>query len=278
MRRPLARLIGIGLGVLPAAVLLAGCTKYPSCKKDGDCRAEAGEVCVDRTCQNCATDADCVAHTPPGEAPYVCSELRCASAGAVGAAPSGRGEEGDPCVAEADCVGGLTCREGACSLCTADAECASGLCNPDSGRCSPAGPCQTDAECAMDEICDGGLCVFSGNLGEEGGGPCGLAAVFFAFDDETLTPKAQQELVDAAACITQQGTKVFLEAHADDRGTEEYNILLTERRGIVVRTFLSEQGVPGELMQVVAKGSLEAAGTDESSRARDRRVAFIWPQ
>lgn len=288
MRRRVAATWGWGLGLLGLGLLGSACPQYPRCKKDADCRSEAGEVCVDKMCQNCAVDADCVAHTPPGEAPYICNALRCAAApeGAALPPPAGTGEEGDPCTQEADCVGGLTCREGQCALCTDDGECESGVCNLDSGRCRPVAPCTTDDECAMDEICDGGFCVFSGNLGDEGGGPCGLAAVYFSFDSDELTPKAQQALRDAAACMVEQvaepmaqsGREVFLEAHADDRGTEEYNILLTERRGIIVRTFLVQQGVPVERMRVIAKGSLEAVGTDEPSRAKDRRVAFLWPE
>jgi len=275
--RSLAALVGLGALVLAAGLGPVSCAKYPSCKKNADCKAEAGEVCVDKTCQNCATDADCVARTPPGEAPYICNALRCTPPGAVGTAGAGQGEEGSPCTGAEQCVGGLTCRQGVCSLCTDDLECPSGSCNLDSGRCAPAGPCQSDDQCAMDEICDGGRCVFSGDLGDEGGGPCGLAAIYFAFDSDELTPQAQQDLTGVAECITGQGTEVYLEAHADDRGTEEYNILLTERRGIMVRKFLVDQGVPTERMKVIAKGSLEATGADEASRSKDRRVAFIWP-
>jgi peptidoglycan-associated lipoprotein len=130
----------------------------------------------------------------------------------------------------------------------------------------------------MDEICDGGMCVFSGNLGEEGGGPCNLAAVYFAFDSDVLTPKTQEELTAVAPCLTEQNRQVYLEAHADNRGTEEYNILLTERRGNQVRSFLSEKGVSAEQMQVIAKGSLESTGSDETSRSKERRVSFIWPE
>jgi peptidoglycan-associated lipoprotein len=279
MKGHLAGSLGLGLGLMVAALASLGCAKYPSCKKDKDCRAEAGEHCVGGVCQNCKADADCVARTPAGQPPWTCNAYRCGPAGATdGAVVGSGGQEGDPCTQRIDCMEGLTCREGACAGCTADAECSPSTCNLDTGRCATSGACQTDEQCAMDEICDGGTCVFSGNLGDPDGGPCGLAAVYFGFDSDELTPKTQEELTATAACITQQGVTVYLEAHADDRGTEEYNILLTERRGTMVRSFLGEQGVPAELLQVIAKGSLEAKATDEPSRAKERRVAFIWPQ
>jgi peptidoglycan-associated lipoprotein len=129
----------------------------------------------------------------------------------------------------------------------------------------------------MDEICDGGMCVFSGDLGEEGGGPCGLDAVYFAFDSDKLTPKGQEALQSAAECMKSEARLVYLEAHADNVGTEEYNILLTERRGTTVKGYLENLGVVADNMQVIAKGSMEASGMDEPSRAKDRRVQFIWP-
>lgn len=273
----LATALGLGLGVAVAALAAAGCAKYPSCKKDKDCRAEAGERCVGGVCQSCKVDADCVARTPAGQPTWTCNAYRCGPPGADGATTATGGGEGDPCAQPTDCMQGLVCREGACAGCTADAECSPSTCDVASGRCRTQGACQTDEQCQMDEICDGGLCVFSGGL-PEGGGPCGLPAVYFGFDSDAITPKAQEELVAAAGCMAQQGRTVILEAHADELGTEEYNILLTERRGSMVRSFLVEQGVPAELMQVIAKGSLEAKGTDEASRAQERRVSFLWPE
>ena len=90
--------------------------------------------------------------------------------------------------------------------------------------------------------------------------------------------EALEELGGVAGCIASQGRELILEAHADDRGTVEYNILLTERRGRKVQQLLVDGGVPVELLKVLAKGSLEATGRDESGRSRDRRVAFIWPE
>lgn len=256
------------------ALSMVGCKKYPNCKKDKDC--QAGESCVGNICQNCKTDAECVDKTPAGQAPWTCNAFRCGPPGAD-AAGAGGGEEGDPCTQRTDCLGGLACKQGVCALCAEDLDCAPATCNLDSGRCSPQNSCTADEDCAMDEICDGGMCIFSGNLGNDDGGPCGLAAIYFAFDSDDLTPKTTQELDGVAQCITEQNTPIYLEAHADDRGTEEYNILLTERRGNMVKRYLGDKGVSADLLQVIAKGDLEAAGKDESSRSKDRRVQFIWP-
>ncbi len=274
------RSLGLALGALLLAVPTTGCKNknYPQCKKDKHCKQDLGEKCVDGSCQNCKADTDCVGKGPEGGPAWVCKDFRCmdpAEAAAAGGG-SGSGELGAPCTQKVDCVGGLVCTAGACAGCTDDIECSPGTCTIESGRCSAEGQCQTDDQCPMDEICDGGMCIFAGG-GGEGGGPCNLEAVYFAFDSDKLTPKSQEELSAAAECISQQGVEVVLEAHADAVGTEEYNIMLTERRGGSVRSFLTEKGVPAELLRVLAKGSLESTGSNESERAKERRVQLIWP-
>lgn len=263
---------------IPLLAFVACKKEYPQCRKDKDCNAELGETCVDKTCQNCKTDEECVDKTPEGEATYTCVEFRCQGAdGGDGIDGAGGGEEGDPCTQRTDCYGGLSCKGGACSLCSEDLDCSPVACNLDTGRCAPEGQCEVDDQCAMDEICDGGMCIFSGDVGNNDGGPCGLAAIYFAFDSDAITPKADEELTNLATCMVEQGKQVYLEAHADNRGTEEYNILLTERRGRSVLQFLVDKGVEQGNLQVIAKGSLEASGQDEAGRSQDRRVQFTWP-
>jgi peptidoglycan-associated lipoprotein len=268
------------LGAVGALIVVVGCKPdYPTCKKDKHCHVEAGEKCVEGLCQNCTTAEDCVGKGPGGEN-WVCHEFRCMDPAQVPGAGTGAGTQGSPCAASTDCGGGLVCKAGICDACVADAECGTGTCDLDVGRCSDGaaggGSCSTDDDCAMDEICDAGACVFSGGYGD-GTVLCDLQAVYFDFDSPELGPETQQALENAAACLAQQNRLVYLEAHADARGTEEYNILLTDRRGQSVRAFLEQRGVAGDKMQVISKGSLEATGTDDAGWAKDRRVELVWP-
>lgn len=260
-----------------APLWLGGCKPdYPECKKDKHCKTEDGEKCVDGMCQNCTTDEDCQGKGPDG-ANWVCHEFRCSDPAVVGEA----GGLGTPCTQTTDCSGGLVCKQGLCSQCAEDFECEPGTCDLSTGLCSSSedggGSCQTDDDCSMDEICDNGTCVFSGVEPGPGGSPCDLTAVYFGFDSPKLDGEMADKLKQAADCISQQNRLVYLEAHADPRGSEEYNIMLTDKRGQSVKKFLSDLGVAAENMQVISKGSLEATGTDEASWANDRRVEFIWP-
>ena len=259
------------LALLAGGSALTACTKptYPACKKDKHCNAEYGEVCVDGTCQGCETNEDCAQFGDD----KVCYQFRCQSADEV-AINNPPGEAGAPCSERSDCTGGLACTAGACTPCSEDFECAPFACNLDTGRCDPQGACETDSDCPTDEICDAGMCLYS-NAGGGDAGVCGLDSVYFAFDSSLLTPTNQQLLEDAAQCLMDNGNAVYLEAHADNVGTEEYNILLTQRRGQSVSGFLTDRGVSPNQLQVVAKGSLESSGANESERSQDRRVDFI---
>lgn len=275
----LSRLIFLGMLVLGLGATTTACKKpeYPACKRNKHCNQEMGEKCVDGTCQNCVDNSECAGKGPNGE-DFVCYEFRCVDPSEAAAEGSG---QGSPCTSSLDCTGGLVCKSGICDFCAEDMDCPTGTCDLGTGLCSDgmpgaAGACNVDDDCAIDEICDGGMCIFSGDYGGDGEVLCELSAVFFGFDSPKLTPETQEQLKAAAQCIADQGRLVYLEAHADPRGTEEYNILLTDKRGQSVKKFLLDLGVPAENMQVISKGSLEARGTDEQSYADDRRVEFIW--
>ncbi|MCR9162512.1 MAG: OmpA family protein [Nannocystaceae bacterium] len=284
MRSLLPRLASFSLVAAAFALSapLVGCKKpeYPECKKDKHCKADLGEKCVDGKCQNCTTDADCTGKGPAGE-DFVCFEFRCTDPALAAVGAGGQGGLGSPCTQTIDCSGGLVCTAGACSACVDDLSCEGGTCDLATGTCTGGGAgggqCTTDDECAMDEICDGGMCVFSGIPEGGGNNPCGIDAIYFGFDSPKIQPEAQQQLDQIATCLVEQGTLVYLEAHADPRGTEEYNIMLTDRRGQSVKKYLETKGVTGENLQVISKGNLEATGTDESGWSQDRRVEFIFP-
>lgn len=273
------------LGVASLGMSLSACKKpeYPLCKKDKHCVAERGETCVEGTCQNCKADTDCAGMGPNGEQ-WTCFEFLCMDPAEVPAGEGGADGVGQPCAQTIECINGLVCKAGSCSGCTEDFDCQPGVCNMGTGRCDApggdsggGGQCQTDDECAMDEICDMGMCVFSGGYQEGGNDPCNLGAVYFDYDSPKLSPEVQAQLTTLAECVKSSGGNlVILEAHADQRGTEEYNIMLTDRRGQVVRDFLTNLGVDASRLQVISKGDLEAMGGDEAGMSKDRRVQFIW--
>lgn len=270
-------LLALGLGFVALGSTACKAPVYPACKKDKHCNVDLDEKCVDKQCQNCKADSDCATKGPGGTA-WKCIDFRCqdpalASGGADGV--------GAPCQQTFECSNGLVCKAGACSACSEDFDCQPGTCDIGTGRClSPgaggAGGCQTDDQCAMDEICNMGTCEFSGGYGG-GTNPCpDVPKIYFGFDSPNPEPADQEKLKALAECLKSNNAQLILEAHADSRGTEEYNIMLTDKRGVTVKEFLENLGIDPSRMTVVSKGDLEAVGTDESGMREDRRVDFIY--
>ena len=98
---------------------------------------------------------------------------------------------------------------------------------------------------------------------------CALQPVFFAFDSDQLNPLTQAQLVAISRCAF---SPLALTGHADERGTEEYNLLLSQRRADVVGRYLSILGA--KVTSSVGYGETRpvALGHGERAWARNRRV------
>ena len=72
-------------------------------------------------------------------------------------------------------------------------------------------------------------------------------------------------------------TRVSIEGHADQRGTNEYNLALGERRGKAVMDYLVSLGIAADRMVVVSKGEESPLCTDtsEGCYTRNRRGHFV---
>lgn len=103
--------------------------------------------------------------------------------------------------------------------------------------------------------------------------------IYFAFDSNTV-PAAAFETLRAHADYLKDNpnAKVRLEGHADERGTREYNVALSERRAEAVEKFLRVQGVSASQLDTVAYGEEKPAafGHTEMDWAKNRRVVLNY--
>ena len=102
-----------------------------------------------------------------------------------------------------------------------------------------------------------------------------LGTVYFDFDSAVLRSDATGTLKKNAAAIGgESGAIVTLEGHCDERGSEEYNLALGERRAEAVRTYLVDLGISGASLRVVSFGEAKPAvmGHDEAAWKWNRRV------
>lgn len=105
-----------------------------------------------------------------------------------------------------------------------------------------------------------------------------LERVQFAFDRSDLDADARRILTAGAAILRENPDwSVRVEGHADDSGSTQYNLALSERRASAVVSFLVDLGIDGRRLQTTALGEerpLDAAGTREAA-ARNRRAELV---
>jgi peptidoglycan-associated lipoprotein len=104
-----------------------------------------------------------------------------------------------------------------------------------------------------------------------------LPTIYFGFDESQLSSSAQSELSLFANCLKRTPMSLSLEGHADERGTEEYNLQLSNRRAASVKRYLSTLGVSSSSLSTIGYGKNRPAvrGYNEEAWAANRRVEFI---
>jgi len=181
------------------------------------------------------------------------------------------------CATDANCKEGFVCDANKCvpkPECTNDSGCGEGK-KCKSGKCQVAEmkpECAVDDDCASGQGCKGGKCVTVAPTGPT----CTFDPVRFDFNEYTLTSSVQSTLTQYAECIKKGSLRFTLEGHADERGTEEYNMVLSQKRAASVRKYLVDLGCSGGALDTVGYGENKPAmsGSNEEAWAANRRVEF----
>lgn len=105
-----------------------------------------------------------------------------------------------------------------------------------------------------------------------------LEGVTFEYNSARLTPDSQQVLNGVAADLKKYPRlKIELQGHTDDKGSDQYNLKLSQQRADSVRIYLMDQGVPGG--QLTARGYGETQPIEdnktEAGRSLNRRVVMF---
>jgi peptidoglycan-associated lipoprotein len=102
--------------------------------------------------------------------------------------------------------------------------------------------------------------------------------VHFAFDSAAVKSSEQANLQSVASALSSDAsTKLLIEGYCDERGTEEYNRSLGERRALALREGLAKLGVDPSRVRTISYGKDKPAdpGHDESAWAKNRRGEFV---
>ena len=105
-----------------------------------------------------------------------------------------------------------------------------------------------------------------------------FGTVFFNFDESNIredqmnTLNRNAQMLESNSAIT-----VRLEGHCDERGTEEYNMALGQRRADAVQRYLATYGIAAARITTMSYGEMRpaATGSSEDAWSQNRRVEFV---
>lgn len=103
------------------------------------------------------------------------------------------------------------------------------------------------------------------------------APVYFEYDSDALSDEARANL-DAKLPIIRAnaGLRIRVSGHTDERGSDEYNLALGQRRAASVKRYLTDQGVDAARIDIVSFGEERPAVSESSEDAwrQNRRADF----
>ena len=102
--------------------------------------------------------------------------------------------------------------------------------------------------------------------------------VHFPFDSSAIKANEQANVAAVASALTgTPGNCLLIEGHCDERGTEEYNRALGERRALALREALAKLGVSDSRIKTISYGKDKPVdpGHTEAAFSKNRRGEFI---
>jgi peptidoglycan-associated lipoprotein len=105
-----------------------------------------------------------------------------------------------------------------------------------------------------------------------------LGDVYFDFNKDELKPEARERLSKNAEFLkAHPDFQLTLEGHCDERGTNEYNLALGERRAAAARDYVVSLGVAGSRLRTISYGEERPLCSDsnEGCWQLNRRAHFL---
>jgi peptidoglycan-associated lipoprotein len=138
---------------------------------------------------------------------------------------------------------------------------------------SDAKTCASDLDCGAKQLCLNNKCVdITPDLAA-----CTDVRVHFPFNSDEIDSADKPQLDRSARCLkADHALHITIEGNADERGTEEYNMALGDRRARSVAGYLASLGASQTQVATVSFGkeNPECQEHDEACWARNRRAAL----
>lgn len=108
--------------------------------------------------------------------------------------------------------------------------------------------------------------------------PLVLTTIHFEFDKYNLTPEARDIMAENARELSDRPeAAIRIQGNCDERGTDEYNMALGERRAQTARDYLVNYGIDASRISIISYGESRPLdpGHNEEAWARNRRDDFV---
>ena len=103
------------------------------------------------------------------------------------------------------------------------------------------------------------------------------APIYFDFDQSTITDQARATLESKLPILNANpNLRIRIAGHTDERGSDEYNMALGQRRAAAAKRYLTQRGIADNRIETVSFGEERpaATGSNESAWAQNRRDEF----
>ena len=107
--------------------------------------------------------------------------------------------------------------------------------------------------------------------------PIVLEGVNFEFNSADLTSGAKEVLMKVVRTLKEYPEMTLLiKGHTDSKGSDAYNLKLSQRRAASVRQFLIDNGIDPSRLEAIGYGETQPIATNDTSegRAKNRRIEF----
>jgi peptidoglycan-associated lipoprotein len=101
--------------------------------------------------------------------------------------------------------------------------------------------------------------------------------IHFDYDQDAIKPEDVPVLDSKAAILkANPAVRIRISGHADDRGSDEYNLVLGNKRALAAKRYLESKGVAGTRIEVTSFGEERPVdpAANESAWAKNRRAEF----
>ncbi|MCC6347416.1 MAG: peptidoglycan-associated lipoprotein Pal [Nitrospirales bacterium] len=108
--------------------------------------------------------------------------------------------------------------------------------------------------------------------------PSKIQDVYFDYDRYDIKDEAKPALKELAAFLSREkDTRVVVEGHCDERGTNEYNLALGDKRANAAKDYLISLGIPSKRIETVSYGEEKPACKESTEEcwAKNRRAHFV---